>query len=177
MFVAATLADAVLEHLRPPAGDTQSVMSAALVGLFLNLLAVLLLSRPLGALLRRLRPDLPRVIARNYAGTSAVLAVSVVLLGAGLLHHGSVMANQNALREATIRAEAWIGDRAPAEFRRHANMPDTFTIEAGSIYRTCVPGRDLSRNYCVIVKTDLPFARSVSFAGTTPNAVFAQGAG
>jgi hypothetical protein len=153
------------------------VASAALVGLVLNLLAVLLLSRPVGALMRRVRPDLPWVVARNYAGTAVVLAVSTALLLAGLVHHGTVIANQNALRDATVRAQAWIGDRAPPEFRRHVNLPDTFAIQPGSIYRTCVPGRSWRRTYCVIVKTQLPFARSVRFAGSTPNAVFAEGTG
>jgi hypothetical protein len=177
VFVAATILDAVLEHLRPPAGDAQSVASAGLVGLVANLLGVLLLSRPLGALLRRVRPDLPRVVARNYAGTSVVLAVSSALLVAGLVHHDSVVANQNAMRDATVRAQAWIGDRAPAEFRRHVGLPDTYAIEPGSIYRTCVPGRDYTRTYCVIVNTNLPFARSVRFDGHTPNTVFAEGTG
>jgi hypothetical protein len=176
-FVFAIAADAVLEHLRPPAGDTESLAAAALVGLVLNLLAVLLLSRPLAALIRRYRRDLPWVVARNYAGTTLVVAVSVALLAAGLVHHGSVMASQSALREATVRAQAWIGDRAPAEFRRNVNLPDTFAIEPGSIYRTCVPGHDHSRSYCVIVRTQMPFAHSVRFDGYTPNAVFAQGAG
>jgi hypothetical protein len=76
VFVLAILADAVVEHLRPPASDTQSIASGALVALVLNLLGVLLLSRPVGALIRRARADLPSVVARNYAGTAVVLAVS-----------------------------------------------------------------------------------------------------
>jgi hypothetical protein len=106
-----------------------------------------------------------------------VLAVSVALLAAGLVHHATVVANQQAMRDATVRAQAWIGDRAPPEFRRHAALADTFAIEPGRIYRTCVPDGSLTRSYCVIVKLALPFARSVSFAGSTPNAVFAQGVG
>ena len=177
VFVAATVADAVLEHLRPPASDTQSIASAALVGLAANLLVVLLLSPPVAALMRRARGDLPRVVARNYAGTWAVLAASAALLLAGLIHHSTVIANQNALRDATVRAQAWIGARAPEEFRRNVSLPDTVAIEAGSIYRTCVPGSDQRRTYCVIVKTQLPFAHSVRFAGYTPNAVFDEGVG
>ena|SRR5437588_4207002 len=177
VFALATATDAVLEHLRPPVGDVQSVPSAALVGLVLNLLAVLLLSRPLGGLLRRARADLPRVVARNYAGTAAVLAVTAVLISLGLVHHDAIVANQQALRDATVRAQAWIGDRAPREYRQHVELADTFVIEPGSIYRTCVPSADLRRSYCVIVKTHLPFARSVSPAGSTPNTVFGQGVG
>jgi hypothetical protein len=177
MFALATAADAVLEHLRPPAGDAQSVVSAALVGLVLNLLAVLLLSRPLAALIRRVRGDLPSVVARNYAGTVVVAAVTAGLIAAGLVHHDAIVANQQALRDATVRAQAWIGDHATPQFRRHVALADTVAIEPGRIYRTCVPGDDLRRTYCVIVKTRLPFARSVSPAGHTPNAVFVEGIG
>jgi hypothetical protein len=177
VFVAATIADAALEHVRPPAGDAQSVASAALVGLFLNLLAVLLLSRPVGGLMRRAKPDLPWVVARNYAGTAAVFAVTVGLLLAGVVHHSTIVAHQNAMRDATVRAEAWIGAHAKPEFRRNVALADTFAIEAGSIYRTCVPGQDGRRTYCVVVKTDLPFARSVKPDGSTPNSVFASGVG
>jgi hypothetical protein len=175
VFVAMVAVDAVVGALRPPAGDTESPVAAASAGLALNLLGVPLLSRPGGALVRRVRPDLPGVVARNYAGTAAVLAVTVALLATGLIHHGTVVANQNAMRDATVRAEAWIGARAPAEFRRNVRLSNTFTIQPGSLYRTCVPGQGGERSYCVIVRTQLPFAQSVSFAGYEPNAVFAQG--
>jgi len=175
VFVAAVAADAALGHFRPPTSDTESVAAAAIVGLALNLLAVLLLSRPLGALLRRMRRELPGVVARNYAGTWVVIAVTAGLLAAGLVHHGAVMADQAAMRDATVRAQAWIGDRAPPEFRINVRLSDTFAIQAGSIYRTCVPGRNDGRSYCVIVKTRLPLSRSVRFDGYEPNSVFAQG--
>ena len=55
-------------------------------------------------------------------------------------------------------------------------LVDTFVIQQGSIYRTCVPSDDRRRTYCVIVKTNLPFARSVSFAGYESNEVLNQGA-
>lgn len=177
MFVVMIAVDAVLAVILPISGDSESAMAGALSGLLLNLLVVLLLSRPLGALLRRARPDLPAVVARNYAGTSVVLAVSAVLLLAGLLHHSAVVANQNAMRDASTRAQAWIGDRAPPEFRRNVRLLNTFAIQPGSIYRSCVPGQGDNRSYCVIVKTQLPFAQSVRFAGYEPNAVFAEGTG
>lgn len=176
-FVATVAVDAALGHIRPPTGDSESVPAAGIAGLALNLLAVLLLSRPLAALLRRVRPDLPVVVARNYAGTSVVLAVTIVLLTLGLVNHASVLADQNSMRDATARAQAWIGDRAPAEFRRNVRFSNTFAIQLGSIYRTCVPGEHGLRSYCVIVKTQLPFERSVIFDGYEPNSVFAQGVG
>lgn len=175
MFVTTAIADAAIGHLRPTAGDSESVAAAAIIGLALNLLAVLLLSRPLGALLRHARGDLPGIVARNYAGTSVVLAVTIVLLALGLIHHGTIVSDEAAMRDATVRAQAWIGDHAPAQFRRNVPLSNTFVIQAGSLYRTCVPGRHGTRSYCVIVKPQLPFAQSVRFDGYEPNSVFGQG--
>src|ERR1035441_9918082 len=90
------------------------------------------------------------------------------------LRCSSFFTHQPARQDATRRAEAFIGDRAPAAFRVNLTHLDTFTIEPGSIYRTCVPSVDGARTYCVIVRTWLPFARSVTFAGYESNATFAQ---
>jgi hypothetical protein len=80
------------------------------------------------------------------------------------------------MRDAVVRAQAFIGDHAPAEFRGHSlRRADTVTIEPGAIYRTCVRGAATQRTYCVVVKTRLPLERSVEFAGYEPNSVFAAG--
>jgi hypothetical protein len=174
-FVALTIADAVVGHMLPPAGDGQSVVSAALVALVLNLIAVILLSRPLGAVLRRARGDLPGIVARDYAGTTVVVVISLALLTAGLLHRSTLQAQRSTMNDAIKRAQAYIGDRAPAQFRRNLELVDTFVIQPGSIYRTCVPSDDRKRTYCVIVNDKLPFARSVSFGGYEPNEVMSAG--
>jgi hypothetical protein len=174
-FVAATAFDGVMGHALPQAGETQSVAAGLIMALVLNVLAVLLLSRPLGAALRHLRGDLPMLVARNYGGACAVIAVAAVLLGAGLLHRPTVIAHRRALQDAISRAEAFIGDRAPAPFRENVTHMDTFTIQPGSLYRTCVASVDGIRTYCVYVNPQLPFARSVTFAGYESNATFAQG--
>jgi len=176
-FVAMTFVDAVIGHALPPAGQSQSIAAAALLGLVLNVLAVLLLSRPLGAVVRRARPDLPVVVARNYAGTAVVLCVGLALLTIGLAHRPSVLAQQRTMQDAVARAQAWIGFRAPDEFRRNLKLANTVAIQSGSMYRTCVPSDDRKRTYCVIVKTYLPFASSVTFAGYEPNSLFAAGTG
>jgi hypothetical protein len=175
-FAALTVADAVIGHLLPPAGESQSVAGALIDGLVLNLLGVLLLSWPIGLLIRRFRPDLPRVVAKDYAGTGVVIAITAALLGAGLAHRSSVLANRTAMREATARAEAWIGVHAPAAFRRDVALVDVFEIQAGSVYRACVPSLS-GRNYCVVVNVDEPWARSVRPAGSESNSVFGQGVG
>ena len=170
------VADAVIGHLLPPAGETQTILAAALLGALFNLLAVLLLRVPFSALIRRRRRDLPRVVARDYAGTIAITLVSAVLLLVGLLHRPTIIANRNAMNDAISRAQAFIGDRAPAEFRRNLAYVSTYTIEAGRIYRTCVPGIRTGRTYCVVVKTQMPFGQSVTFAGYESNADFSRGA-
>jgi hypothetical protein len=174
-FVVATLLDAVIGHALPILGDRQSFFGGLLAGLILNLMAVLFCSRPFGSLLRRRRADLPLEVARNYAGTSAVSLVSAGILGLGLLHHPVIMQEQRALDDAIVRAEAFIGDHAPAAFAANASHTDTFTIQPGVVYRTCVPSRDGTRTYCVIVRPKLPLSRSVIFDSYEPNSIFAAG--
>ncbi|MDQ6605817.1 MAG: hypothetical protein M3Z06_04625 [Actinomycetota bacterium] len=175
-FVALTVADGLVGSSLPPTGDSWNGVGAALLGGFFNLIGIILLSVPLGMLLRRMRRDLPRVVARDYAGTLVVLSVTAVLLIAGLVHRPQVLVHRQAMADAIARAQAWIGDRAPAEFRRNLRFVSTFTIESGRMYRTCVPGAQDARTFCVIVDTQLPFARSVRFDGYEPNAVFGAGA-
>ncbi len=175
-FVASVVFDALIGHWLPPAGESQRAISAALAGLFLNLFAIVLLSRPLSALVRRRRGDLPRVVARDYAGTLAVLGISAALVLAGLIHHPTVLAHREAKRDAIVRAQAFIGDRAPDEFRRNLATVQVYAIDPGNMFRICVQGAYSQRTYCVIVKTQMPFAQSVSFAGYESNAVFSAGA-
>ena len=176
-FAIAVLADAVVGHWLPPSGETQTVLAAALAGCVLNLIAVVLLSRPIGAVLRRRRRDMPRVVARDYGGTLVVAGVTAALLVAGLAHRPSVLAHRKARDDAIARAQAWIGDRAPAEFRRNLEFVSTVAIEDGSIYRVCVPSVAGTRTYCVVVRTKMPFPMGVSFAGYESNADFSAGTG
>jgi hypothetical protein len=176
-FAALTLADAVIGHQLPPAGDGQTLVAAGLLGCALNLIGVIVLSWPAGGLVRRVRPDLPAVVARDYGGTTVVLVVSIALLVAGLSHRASVLADREAMREAVVRAEAWIGDRAPDQFRANVTALSVFTIEPGRIYRACVPSTNGARTYCVVVDDRQPFASSVRPAGYEPNSALAAGAG
>lgn len=176
-FAAVTILDALLGRALPPSGDTQSLVGAGLVACFLNLLGIVLLGRLFGAILRRRRRDLPRIVARDYGGTTAIVTIAAVLLAAGLINHSTVIEHQQAKRDAIVRAEAWIGDHAPAEFRSHMALVDTYAIEPGSIYRVCMPSsRGGARTYCVVVSTRMPFAQSVKSDGYEPNSVFAAGA-
>ena len=176
-FAAFTVLDAVVGHLLPPSGETQRLIGALVAAIVVNVLVVVLLSWPLGALVRRVRRDLPVVVARDYAGTALVAGVAAVMLAAGIIHHGTVVAHRQAMQDAITRAQAWIGDRAHVGEVAAKLGRRTVAIEPGAIYRTCVISVDHRRTYCVIVRTRLPFQSSVSFAGYESNDVFAQGAG
>jgi len=176
-FIALIVLDGVIGHLLPPAGTSETFVGAALLALVLNVIAVILLSRPLGMLIRRFRPDIPGVVARDYGGTIVVFAVAAILLTAGLVHRPAIQARQRDEGDAIARAQAWIGDRAPDEFRRNLHFVSLLTIQPGTIYRACVPSVHGDRSYCVIVNRSLPFERSVAFSGYEPNSVLDEGAG
>ena len=118
---------------------------------------------------------MPVGVARNYAGAGAVVFVTAVMLALGLAHHSTIVAQQRALDDAIVRAIAFIGDRAPSQFRANAGHTDTYTIQAGAMYRTCVANRAGTRDYCVIVKSKLPLASSVTPDGSEPNSIFSAG--
>jgi hypothetical protein len=174
-FVVLTIADAAVGHALPPAGSVESLAGAALLALILNLLGVLFLSRPVGWGLRRLRPDLPPFIARDYGGTIVVLAITAALLAAGLVHRPAIQASRRAMQDAIARAQAWIGDRAPDEFRRNLEFVSVLAIQAGTIYRACVPNVENTKNYCVVVDRSKPLDQSVRFSGYEPNSTLASG--
>jgi hypothetical protein len=174
-FVGLTIGDAAIGHALPPAGDTESLAAAGLLALVANLLAVLLLSRPIGAVLRKRRQDLPNVVARDYAGTLVVLLVTATLATAGLLHRSAIEASARAMQDAIARAQAWIGDRAPSEFRRNLQFVSLLAIQPGTIYRACVPNPAGTKSYCVVVNRKLPFERSVTFSGYEPNSILGAG--
>ena len=175
-FVATAILDGFIAAMRPFVGDRQSFAGGLLAGLILNLLVVVLASRPIGRLLRRRADAMPRAIAANYGGTLAVVLVSAVLLAIGLVRHASIVASRRVLSDAVVRAQAYIGDHAAAEFRVNVAHVDTYVIEQGVRYRVCVPSRDRPRYYCVIVDPALPLAQSVSYAGSEPNQTLATGA-
>jgi hypothetical protein len=173
-FMALTVLDACVVHALPLEGDSEGLVPALIFAGVWNFIAVVVIAHPVGALVRRVRRDLPRFVARDYAGTWLLIAIAAGLLGAGLANHSTVSRDGAAIRDAEARAIAWIGFRAPAAFRVDLQRASTFTIQAGSLYRTCVPSAR-GRTYCVIVNDRQPAGRSVRFAGYEPNSVFADG--
>jgi hypothetical protein len=174
-FVALAIADGWIGHALPINPPSQSVISGIIVGLVLNLICIVVLSAPIGALLRRVRPDLPVPIARNYAGVLAVLLVTAGFVGIGLAKRSTIAHDSATMHDALERAAAYIGDHAPAPFAARADHLDALVIEEGSIYRVCVENAEQTRDSCVVVRERLPFARSVTPAGSEPNATLAKG--
>ena len=174
-FVVLGVADGIVGHALPVAGDSQSVFGGIVVGLLLNLVCVALLARPVGMLLRVGRRDLPTAIARNYAGTACVALVTVGFVALGLAHRPAITTDRAAMRDAITRAAAYIGDHAPAAFRANAARTDTFTIQADVVYRTCVPNDAGTRFYCVVVDESRPLGSSVRPGGYEPNATLMRG--
>jgi len=170
-FALATVADTVIGVRLPAVGESQSLLAGAVAALVLNALGVVGLSRALGWLVRRFRPDLPAVVARDYAGTAILIVIAAALLFAGVNHRQTILAHRRAQLAAVQRAQAYISARAPREFRRGAEWVNTFAIQAGRIYRACVQGVQDGRFYCVIV--DL--RGGVRFSGHEPNSVFSEG--
>lgn len=176
LLVVLTAADTLLLHLRPIAGDgATEPVAGLLLASFLNLVAIAALAPIGGIALRRARPDLPKVVARNYAGAALVAAVTAGLLIGGLLHHDSVVRNRAALGDAHARGQAWIGTHAPAAFRRHVELADTIEIVAGRVYRTCAPALRAERAWCVVVRAGVPDPGGIRPDGGTPNALFEAG--
>ena len=174
-FIVTAVADGVIGHALPANPPRQSAAAGLVVGLVLNLICIVALSAPVGALLRRARSDLPVAIARNYAGTLCVLLVTAGFLGVGLAKRPTLAHDRAAMRDAIGRASAYIGDHAPLPFSSRADDSDTLVIQEGSVYRTCVANLADTRDYCVVVREGLPFDRSVTPAGSEPNAVLARG--
>ena len=176
-FVVLTLADAVIVHALPLSGDSASLVGSWLLSVVVSLLAIIALAPPLGFAVRRLRPDMPRLVARNYAGAVTTLTVSIVLLAAGLAHRDVIKADLAALQDASARAEAYIGAHAPAEFQHNLLHLDTYEVQPPEVYRSCAANPTGTRFYCVVVKRYLPFGKSVHYDGSESNSVLSQGTG
>jgi hypothetical protein len=176
-FVVLAAADGVIGHLLPAAGETESVVGGIVLGLVLNLVSVVVLGPLLGRALRTRRGDLPVAIARNYAGTVCIVLVTVGFAVVGSLHHPQITRDRATLRDAAVRAAAWIGDHAPARFRAQAGSLDSYVLLAGSVYRECasaVAGGP-PRYYCVIVDERRAGSASVRPAGSESNETLSRG--
>jgi hypothetical protein len=151
-FVVLTLGEMLLVHWLPVAGDDTSLLGALLLAGCLNVIAVALVGGLGGAALRRLRPDLPKVVADNYAGTAALGLVAAAFVVAGLVHRPEIAGEHEDFAAQSVAVRRWLEANGDAFARAHVSATTTLRIDA-DLYRSCVPGRDPRRWLCVFVDT------------------------
>jgi hypothetical protein len=153
-FLVLTVADALLLGVLPISGENGTgFVPALLLAMFFNLVAVAV-GAPLAAIvLRRRRPSLPTVVAQDYAGASLIVAVTLGLLAGGLLHAPARAEAQRDLAAQLEAARTYAHTRAPAEYRGRVAEATTEQWD-DDLYRTCVPGDDPKRWFCMWVATD-----------------------
>jgi hypothetical protein len=152
-FVLAVVVDALLLDLLPIQGDDgPGLFAAAILAGFLNLFVVAVAAPLAGRWLRR-RRGLPAVVATDQAGTVLLGAFAVLIAVLGLAHRPAVRAADADLAAQAAQARQFVLEHAPGQY--HANVARLSTWKQGpDLYRTCVPGTDPRRAFCMIIKTD-----------------------
>jgi len=152
-FFGLTLLDGIVIWKLPPYdGAPPGLVGGMLLAGFANLLLVALLAPLVGRRLRRVRQDLPRLIAVDYAGTALVGMLAVLVFAAGLAHRPAIAAEQAARDAVLASARDYVGEQAP-EYGAGLAAVDILQLSRES-YRACVPGTDPRRWLCLIVDTD-----------------------
>jgi hypothetical protein len=167
-FFGLTALDGALIALLPPYdGTPRGAIGAVLLAGFANLGAIAVLGPAAGWALRRRRPDLPRVVANDYAGTALLLALSAGVLAAGLAHRPAVVAAHDDEAAVLDAVHGFVAEEA-ARWQPGLDRVDAVRL-APELYRACVPGADPRRSLCLIVETDRRPARVVRDRSMEPN--------
>jgi hypothetical protein len=152
-FILLTLLEGVALEVLPIAGDGPGgVVPGVLLAGFANLICVATLAPLVGSRLRRRRPDLPRVIADNYAGTALLGVIAAATLVLGLVHRPRVLDEQADRGAMTAAVHDYVATQAPA-YRRGIGSAEAVRLSE-DFYRACVPGADPKRWLCLFVSTD-----------------------
>ncbi len=153
LFALLTVGDALLLGVLPIAGDGGTeLVSALLLSFFFNLVAVAVVAPLVALALRRRRPDLPKVVSEDYAGTALLACVTLGLLAGGLVHRPDVRDAEHDMIVQQDAARRFVARQGPLEFRARVRESDSLKL-GDDYYRTCVPGPDPKRWFCVFVDT------------------------
>jgi len=152
-FLVLTLLDGVvISVLSPYDGSPPNIVGATLLAGFSNLLLVAVAAPLAGLALRRRRPDLPRIVANDYAGAALLVLLCALLLIAGVAHRPAVAAQANDRAAVYAAVHGYVTTQA-TEWRDGLDRVDAIQLAPES-YRACVPGDDPRRSLCLIVDTD-----------------------
>ncbi len=168
-FLVLTVVDGVLLELLPPYGSGPGgVLPGILLAGFANL-ALVAVGGPLVGrlLLRRWRPDLPRQIAADYAGTALMCALFAFLVLAGIAHRPAVAAVDRDRRAVFAAVHDYVRAHAPG-YAGLLSAGDALRIDE-HYYRACLPTGDVRRALCVFVDTSSEPARVREDTDRTPN--------
>jgi hypothetical protein len=170
-FVALTVVDGVVLTRLPFAGGGTDLAAGIVIAGFLNLFVVAVLAPAAGRLLRRRRPDLPRLVAGDYAGTALLVGVAALLVAGGLLHRPALAAEDDDRRAMVAATYQYVMAEGEPQYRRRLHSLDALRIEP-DLYRACVPGDDPRRWLCLIVSTDQRPAGVTRDRDQAPNAAY-----
>jgi 4-amino-4-deoxy-L-arabinose transferase-like glycosyltransferase len=152
-FFGLTAVDGALIALLPPyEGTPRGAIGGVLLAGFANLAVIAVLAPLAGHALRRRRPDLPRVVANDYAGAALLLVLAAGLLAAGLVHRPAEAAERGDEAAVVDAVERYVSTHA-SRWRPGLDRLDAVQL-APEVYRACVPGADPRRSLCMIVDTD-----------------------
>ena len=152
VFVVLTVAEGIALEVLPITGDGPGgIVPGVLLAGFTNLIVVATIAPLAGRRLRRRRPDLPRLIADNYAGTALLCAIAAAIVALGLLHRPAVRAEHAAQGAMAGAVHDYVVAQAPA-YRAGIGDADAVRLDE-DLYRACVPGPDPKRWLCLFVNT------------------------
>jgi hypothetical protein len=150
-FAVLTAVDALLLARLPFRGDGADVLGAVLLAGFFNLLVVAVAAPLVGVLVRLRRRDLPGVVARDYAGTALLAAVTCALLLGGVLHRSALSEERSDHAALMVGVHDYVVSQAP-RFQAGLGRPDIVELETDQ-YRVCVYGSE-RLPLCLFVNTD-----------------------
>jgi hypothetical protein len=152
-FFAVTLIDGAVLSALPFYGDGPGgFVPGVLLAGFANLVAVAVLAPLCGRLLRRRRPDLPRLVASNYAGTTLVTALLALVVAGGIVHRPATAADERERLAVIASMQTFVVHQRP-QLRSELAATDVLEVEP-RLYRACVPKPQPRRWLCLFVSTD-----------------------
>lgn len=171
-FALATVVGTVVVVVLPLAGQSSNVVGAFLLCGVLNLFLLAVVAPGAGYVLRRRRPELPRDVATDRAGTALMTAMVGLLLAIGIAHHGSKVASDATDRRQLEAVRRYLHDQAAPEYLANIGNESVWK-QTDDLYRTCIPGRDPRKNLCLYVDMSGPYPAIRVDPDQQPNSVVA----